>query len=218
MNDHFMMHHHTPFCSVLLVLALITPAMADQPSSEHKPVCYPLESPAVQDMIRIQRSHRKDDRKYEGYRTLFKDVTDTELLARLATAEVASAQCPELNETLLAAVIGTLFNRLGGNVNTAKPVVFRRDQFASSMNIYAHSAYPVFLCPSSRHGELYQKAFKTFRLMEKGAYKNPLPTASVNYYLHLHFGQYRPNPTQWAQWPVTLTLGRCATFYRRPAP
>ena len=30
MNDHFMMHHHTPFCSVLLVLALITPAMADQ--------------------------------------------------------------------------------------------------------------------------------------------------------------------------------------------
>ena len=138
-------------------------------------------------------------------------------LARLATAEVASAQCPELNETL-SPRSSEPFSMFGWKCNTAKPVVFRRDQFASSMNIYAHSAYPVFLCPSSRHGELYQKAFKTFRLMEKGAYKNPLPTASVNYYLHLHFGQYRPNPTQWAQWPVTLTLGRCATFYRRPAP
>ncbi|MEK6556578.1 MAG: hypothetical protein AABZ31_15115 [Bdellovibrionota bacterium] len=148
----------------------------------------------LQTIIRIQKANKNNNAKYDGYREFLKD-DGAALLARLAYAETLAAECPTLNYEILPGIVDVIANRAAMRQDNVKSVVYQRDQFASSLNIYKKSRYLDFLCP--KDAKLWAAALET---AEKSLYNGAavLPRNAFNYYFYLHDPKW-PVP-EWANY------------------
>jgi hypothetical protein len=194
---------------IIALLATANAALAQTPL----PVC--IDSPdVIAEIQRIQASNRKSARKYDGYRKALSASPDAELATRLAYAETLAANCPDHNvqvSDLVAAVIG---NRIRIRHGDVKSVVYQRDQFSSSLNIYPESRYRDFLCP--RDVELWNLiAGKVLGNLQEAGPGKPIPQDAVNYYLYRHSPRF--NPPAWELEEIVLEKGAvrdCVRVFR----
>jgi hypothetical protein len=164
----------------------------------------------------VQKANRKTAAKYDGYRKILQDDTPLELAARLAYAETMAANCPQQEAAvadLVTAVIGNRIRTRGGDV---KSVVFQRDQFSSSLNIYPESRYRDFLCP--RDNALWKTVLAKTRTNLKGSGPGAvMPKDTVNYYLYQHSERFKaPN---WKLEEVAIADEKtraCVRVFRNP--
>lgn len=138
----------------------------------------------------IQKASSKSPSKYDGYRSTLRADTGLELAARLAYAETLAANCPANQPEVLDLVASVIGNRIRIRRGDIASVVFQRDQFASSLNVYAESRYRDFLCPKDR--DLWSEAVRKTRANLEG----PEPGAAVapdavNYYLYRHSQRFK---------------------------
>jgi hypothetical protein len=168
-------------------LAVAATALSETKShvmNSGNPLCIEAESDIAK-IKHVQQVNQKTSFKYDGYRKALNADTTLQLATRLAYAETVAANCPEQEAQvvdLIAAVIGNRIRIRHGDVSS---VVFQRDQFASSLNIYAESRYRDFLCPAD--SELWQKTLTTMRAHLEAQKSNAfIPNDSVNYYLYRH--------------------------------
>lgn len=178
---------------ILLILAAVN-AFADTASVEahsaaansaRLPLCVD-DTAEIADIKAIIKANKSNPHKYDGYRKYLLSDSKTELFARLLYAETLAANFPEGNEQVMsqaARVIGNRMRKCGGAVTK---VVFERDQFASSMNVYGEdnsiegSRYLKFLCPKDQAlwSMAYKKAAAEFAKSESDTV--------YNYFLYKH--------------------------------
>ncbi|MCB0363333.1 MAG: hypothetical protein KDD35_11450, partial [Bdellovibrionales bacterium] len=82
--------------------------------------------------------------------------------------------------------------------NDIKKVVFARDQFASSLNIYSESAYREFLCPKNL--EVWNQVQRKVSEILGNKKRNDSPKGANNYYFFQHSSRFSP-----PKWTETLT-------------
>ncbi|MCM2352137.1 MAG: cell wall hydrolase [Pseudobdellovibrio sp.] len=131
----------------------------------------------------------KNDNKYDGYKEAFASDSDAELMARLIYAETKATKCEKLNSSIVPVITKVISNRVKTKKGDVKAVVFERDQFASSLNIYSESNYKDFLCPND--SKLWAMALNeaSEALADKAT-----PTATVNYFLYKHSARWTKEP------------------------
>lgn len=141
---------------------------------------------AIKEKIKL---NSKTEFKYEGYKKALASDSDEELMARLIYAETKGTNCPEQNDKISSVVSTVISNRVKIRKGNVKSVIFERDQFASSLNIYSESHYKDFLCPSD--AALWNKALAkaTAALSDKSK-----PTTTVNYFLYKHSPRWTKEP------------------------
>jgi hypothetical protein len=164
-----------------------------QSTNDSLPKCFDGNS----DLEKIKTSQKNNPRneyKYQGYTQLFDQsaIDDEEILTRLIYAETLSANCPEKEDSTLQLIAEVILRRIEKRRGQIRQVVFERDQFASSLNIYQESGYMNFLCPKSP--ELWKKAKKSLGLLRSGAGSemNSLSSTAYNYYLFKHSTRFKP--------------------------
>jgi hypothetical protein len=145
----------------------------------------------IQDILQINKSN---DRKYNGYKVELQNESDETLAGRLVYAEVLAANCREHQETLIDKIAAVVANRVLARKGDVKSVIFQRDQFASSLNMYKNSRHQDFLCPQDV--KLWTDVLKKISsfLKEK---KTTLPADVMNYFLYKH-------DPRWSKEPWTL--------------
>lgn len=165
-------------------MLFISSALALARPASNLPPCVDAES-ALAEVRSALAANAKSPAKYDGYRHLLRAATPLELATRLAYAETLAANCPARNEPvadIVATVIGNRIRARGGDIAS---VVFQRDQFASSLNIYPESRFRDFLCPND--GELWRSVeAKMHARLEDPAANASMPGDAMNYYLYLH--------------------------------
>lgn len=180
------------------------------------PDCMNSESD-IAEVQRVQRANYKTSHKYDGYRNILRVTTDLELAARLAYAETVAANCPNQEDQIVDLVASVIGNRVRIRRGDVKDVVFQRDQFASSLNIYSESRYRDFLCPND--GELWRKVLaKMGANLEGSKASAPIPNDAVNYYLHKHSDRFTVPAWNLEEAPVMDEKTReCIRVFRNPA-
>ena len=139
--------------------------------------------------------------KYDRMKKALESDSDETLQARLVYAETSAAHCPEFNQMIASPIAAVVRNRIRVQGGDAKKVVFQKDQFASSVNIYdidekkdglppAKSNWKEFLCPTD--AKTWGLAMEAVR-----AKKSELPNDVFNYYLFRHSGRFVPKPGSW---------------------
>lgn len=164
------------------------------------------------------KANLKNPHKYDGYREILSAETDQALLARLAYAETVATNCATLNTKTLPMIIEAIVTRIRIRKGDVKAVIFQRDQYSSSMNLYKESRYLDFLCP--KEADLWTQAFSL-----AGAFlaDKPLrlPPDTTHYYLYKHSD--RLTVPDWAgdksEWPLANFEGademkECIRFFR----
>jgi hypothetical protein len=164
----------------------------------------------------VQKENRKTPLKYDGYRRLLESATDLELAARLVYAETLAANCPDQNGRVAELVTAVVGNRIRIRRGDGRSVVWQRDQFSSSLNIYPESRYRDFLCP--RDGTLWQDVLAKMRVdLEGSAPAGAVPEDAVNYYLYLHSDRFKAPAWQLAEIPINDEKTRqCIRVFRAP--
>ncbi len=181
-----------------LILAEVTlPTLRPQARQEQQnlPQCIDSQS----DIDRItnhQRNNRRNDSKYLIYRQLLQSDSDSELLARLVYAETLGANCSTQNGKLVPLITNVIVNRIRRRNGDVRSVVFQRDQFASSLNIYSSSRYKDFLCP--KNSALWNQAIEKANefLQNSNDSSGELSSDSINYFLPSHDPRW-PEPPEW---------------------
>jgi hypothetical protein len=170
----------------------------------------------LEEIRSVLHINNKTPRKYDGYRKSLYGLPSAELAARLAYAETLAANCPEQNDRigdLVAAVIGNRIRIRRGDVES---VVFQRDQFASSLNMYAESRYRDFLCPEDN--ELWNSISAKIRVNLSGSKpSSPMPADTVNYYLYQHSASFKAPDWRLEEVPIADTTRHCIRVFRNPA-
>lgn len=135
------------------------------------------------------RANAKTENKYDGYKKAFASDSDEELMARLIYAETKATKCEKLNSAIVPVITTVISNRIKIKKGDVKAVVFERDQFASSLNIYSESSYKDFLCPND--AKLWALALDeaSEALADKAK-----PTTTVNYFLYKHSPRWTKEP------------------------
>ena len=131
----------------------------------------------------------KNENKYDGYKKALVSDSDEELMARLIYAETKATNCEQLNSSIVPVIAKVISNRVKIKKGDVKAVVFQRDQFASSLNIYTESNYKDFLCPND--SKLWALALNqaSDALADKSK-----PTDTVNYFLYKHSPRWTKEP------------------------
>lgn len=173
-------------------------------------------------IINAQKANPKNPRKYDGYREALKDSAPLELVARLAYAETVGANCPDLNFKIAPPVVESIMNRVRIRKGDIKAVVFQRDQYSSSMNIYPESRYREFLCPQDLGlWKTVVSAAKT--TLASSPERQSIAADAVHYYLYKHSDRLKV--PKWAsdesEWEVSEVLDSpeitpCIRFFRNP--
>ncbi len=194
---------------IIALLAGVNAAQAQVPL----PDC--IDSPdVIAEIQRIQASNRKNAHKYDGYREALSASPDAELATRLAYAETLAANCLDETEQVAHRVAAVIGNRIRIRHGDVKSVVYQRDQFSSSLNIYPESRYRDFLCP--RDGELWDMVAANFRKnLEGEGLSEPIPKDAVNYYLYRHSPRFKP--TAWGLEEVLMegeSVRNCVRVFR----
>lgn len=172
---------------------------------------------AIAEIQATQKAYGKTSSKYDGYRNILHATTDLELAARLAYAETVAANCPTQEDQIVDLVASVIGNRVRIRHGDVKSVVFQRDQFASSLNIYPESRYRDFLCPGD--GALWNKVRAKMSVnLEESAPSAPLPKDIVNYYLYRHSDRFKA-PTWKLEEAATPDekIRECIRVFRDPA-
>jgi hypothetical protein len=158
------------------------------------------------------KANSSNAHKYNSYRQLLQNSTDEELLARLTYSETRAANCPQKNEAINSAIATVIGNRIKIRKGDVKSVVFQRDQFASSLNIYSESKYLDFLCP--KDAELWNSSLKH----ASESLKKTQHTNTVNYFLYKHSPRWTKEP-----WKLELDselttqeIKDCIHFFKSP--
>lgn len=215
--------------AVLMLCSLIETGLAQPPTTETTssvsktgapqptvPDCVNSESD-VAEIKSVQKANYKTPHKYDGYRNIFRATTDLELAARLAYAETVAANCSKQEDQITDLVTSVIGNRVRIRHGDVKGVVFQKDQFASSLNIYPESHYRDFLCPNN--GELWNKVLAKMRAnLEDSKPGAPIPKDTVNYYLYQH--SERLKAPAWKLEEVLITdkkTRECIRVFRDPA-
>lgn len=165
---------------------------------------------AIKNKIKI---NAKTENKYDGYKKAFASDSDEELMARLIYAETKATRCEKLNSAIVPVITAVISNRVKIKNGDVKAVVFQRDQFASSLNIYPESNYKDFLCPSD--AKLWAQALNeaSAALADKAK-----PTATVNYFLYKHSPRWTKEPWKLEE-DTSLTKGTvrdCFKAFKNP--
>ncbi|MBK9037665.1 MAG: hypothetical protein IPL83_00615 [Bdellovibrionales bacterium] len=162
-----------------------------QSTNDSLPKCFD-ENSDLEKIKTHQKNNSRSQYKYQGYTQLFDQsaLDDEEILTRLIYAETLAANCPEKEDSTLQLIAEVILRRIEKRRGQIRQVVFERDQFASSLNIYQESSYTNFLCPKSP--ELWNKAKKSLGLLRSGAEMNSLSSTAYNYYLFKHSTRFKP--------------------------
>lgn len=161
------------------------------------------------------KSNAKNRFKYDRYRQALQSDSDTELLARLAYSEVVAANCPGLEFKIAPLIVQTIANRARIRKGDVRSVVFQRDQFASSLNIYASSRYKDFLCPQD------EKLWSAILNEAKTALRASQPILradTVNYFLYKHDPRWKKEPWKLKEdrSRTSPELRECVRFFSVP--
>ncbi len=145
----------------------------------------------IDQIVTHVNNNRRNQYKYDKYKEVLSSDSDIQLWARLAYAEVLGANCPEQNQAVGETVVNVIGNRVQLRNGDIKSVVFQRDQFASSLNIYGSSRYRDFLCPkdSALWGNIMTQ-IQNFRQTSSGR----LASNTVNYFLYKHDPRWTEAP------------------------
>ena len=155
----------------------------------------------------------KNENKYDGYKKAFASDSDEELMARLIYAETKATKCEKLNSLIVPVITKVISNRVKIKKGAVKAVVFQRDQFASSLNIYSESSYKDFLCPND--SVLWAQALKE---ASEGLADKSKPTTTVNYFLYKHSPRWTKEPWSLDE-DTSLTQGNvrdCIKAFKNP--
>jgi hypothetical protein len=165
----------------------------------------------------VQKTNRKTSAKYDGYRKILQDATPLELATRLAYAETLAANCPQQEGAVASVVTSVIGNRIRIRGGDAKGVVFQRDQFSSSLNVYPESRYRDFLCP--KDDALWKAVLAKMRAnLEGSGPGDAIPKDAVNYYLYKHSDRFKVPNWKLAEVPVADEKTRaCIRVFRNPA-
>lgn len=135
------------------------------------------------------KANSKTANKYIGYKKALASDSDIELAARLIYAETKATNCASQNNEIVSTIAEVIANRVKIRKGDVQSVIFQRDQFASSLNIYDESNYKDFLCPndSALWQKAYSEAFTALSDKTKGS-------DTVNYFLYKHSPRWTKEP------------------------
>lgn len=167
--------------------------------SSSMPLC--VNEKSELDEIETAYKAKNTPTKYDRMKKALESDSDETLQARLVYAETLAAHCPEFNQLVASPIAAVVRNRIRAQGGDAKKVVFQKDQFASSVNIYdidgkkdglppARSNWKEFLCPSD--AKTWALALDAVLTKKAG-----LPDDVYNYYLFRHSGRFVPKPGSW---------------------
>jgi len=188
-------------------------AAAKKSAGVQLPHC--VSDPAKIDIIKATiKTNSKTPNKYVGYKKALNSDSDIELAARLVYAETKATRCEKMNNEIVPVITEVIANRVKIRKGDVQSVIFQRDQFASSLNIYEESNYKDFLCPSD--SDLWSKAYSETFLALSDKTKG---TNTVNYFLYKHSPRWTKEPWQLEE-DTALTKGKvreCIRAFRNPA-
>lgn len=135
------------------------------------------------------KANSKTANKYDGYKKVLSSDSDIQLAARLVYAETKATRCEKLNAQIVPVISEVIANRVKIRKGDIKSVVFQRDQFASSLNIYDESNYKDFLCPDDDilWNQVYNETYMALANKKMG-------TDTVNYFLYKHSPRWTKEP------------------------
>jgi len=196
-----------------LAAEAITPALKSDAPQANLPRCVDSEVD-IAEIRRVQKANDKTSHKYDGYRKALHADTDLELAARLAYAETLAANCQQQEDQVATLISGVIGNRVRIRRGDVAGVVFQRNQFSSSLNIYPESRYRNFLCPDN--DGLWKKTAAQVRAnLEAPKQGEPIPKDAVNYYLYRHSNRFKSVVWKLEEVPVTDDKTReCIRVFR----
>lgn len=186
------------FLVLAISLILSLPAIAEvggsdnQPKSKDrlKPLPHCVNQISDIDAIKAKiKANSKTASKYDGYKKALASDSDTELAARLVYAETKATRCEKLNSKVVPVITEVIANRIKIHQGDIKSVIFQRDQFSSSLNIYDESNYKDFLCPDDEilWNQVYNETHMALSNRKMG-------TDTVNYFLYKHSPRWTKEP------------------------
>jgi hypothetical protein len=160
-------------------------------ASEQLPKCVDGEQ---KDSIRqFIKANKNSLNKYAKMTEALVSDSDQELMSRLIYAETLAANCPQENQKIAEAISLVVRNRVKKR-NSVKSVVFQKDQFASSLNVYEESRINDFLCPKDQ--KLWQAVVNS--ISRDRTFKNNInssdPTSVMHYFLYNHSPRFKKEP------------------------
>lgn len=183
-------------------------------SQSNLPACVKLESDIAQ-VGRVQKENSKTPHKYDGYRNILSADTTLELAARLVYAETLAANCSKQEDLAVDLVTSVIGNRIRIRRGDVKSVVFQKDQFASSLNIYPESRYRDFLCPSDN--ELWRKVVAKMQInLAQSKPSAPISKDTVNYYLYQHSDRFKAPAWELEEVLIADKTRECIRVFRDP--
>ncbi len=186
-------------------------AVAKQSVGAKLPNC--INDPAKIDGIKATiKANSKTSNKYVGYKKVLNSDSDIELAARLVYAETKATRCEKMNNDIVPVITEVIANRVKIRKGDVQSVIFQRDQFASSLNIYDESNYKDFLCPSDSAlwSKVYSETFSALSDKTKGS-------DTVNYFLYKHSPRWTKEPWKLEE-DTSLTKGvhECIRAFKNP--
>lgn len=159
------------------------------------------------------KANSKTTNKYDGYKKSLASDSDIELAARLVYAETKATRCEKQNNNIVPVITEVIANRVKIRKGDVKSVVFQRDQFSSSLNIYAESNYKDFLCPDDEilWNQVYNETNMALSNKRMG-------TDTVNYFLYKHSPRWTKEPWRLAE-DQDLAKGsvrKCIRAFKNP--
>ena len=147
------------------------------------------EAPVIDAIKAKIKANSKTANKYDGYKKVLSSDSDIQLAARLVYAETKATRCEKLNAQVVPVISEVIANRVKIRKGDIKSVVFQRDQFASSLNIYDESNYKDFLCPDD--DILWNQAYTETSMALSN---KKMGTDTVNYFLYKHSPRWTKEP------------------------
>lgn len=182
-------------------------------NSEEVKLPHCIDDPKEIEAIKAKiKANSKTSSKYDGYKQAFDSDTDTELAARLVYAETKATRCEKQNAEVAPVIAQVIANRVKIRKGDARSVVFQRDQFASSLNIYDESNYKDFLCPDD--GNLWGKSYYA---ADVALAKSTKGSDTVNYFLYKHSPRWTKEPWKLEEdKSLTKNVSSCIRTFKNP--
>ena len=182
--------------------------------NETDPFCIDQDS-VINEIKSNIKLNKNSNNKYEVYLKIFVRISDIELIARLAYSETLAANCSDLDTFIAPLIVEVIENRIRIRKGNTRSVIFQKDQFASSLNIYEKSRYLDFLCPKDR--SLWTLILKQIQLTQKQTSKKDLILTldTVNYFLYNHDPRWIKEPWDLKENLIELApnLNKCIRFF-----
>ena len=133
---------------ILLFFFFKSASLQAQPSSlqTELPTCY-KDLDLMASLKSSLQHNNLSPNKYRFYKELLNKENKNIIKNRLIYAETKASLCPEQEQLISEIISEVIQNRIRIRNNKTLSVIFERNQFSSSLNIYQNSKYKDFLCP-----------------------------------------------------------------------